>query len=276
MQVTRARSILLTARLNPCHHRCKYCQVGQKKLAHVPATRFLQFAERFLEWQYAHAPDLDVGYMLNYTFDYDRDTLRRLHDLKTRFAFDYPPLRSMLLGGLPWRPDEALRSWLIERQEFGLTNVHATLAGVDATHDYWNGRPGNFELLMRTLRMAKDLGMSNATRLFVTRSTLPRLEELRDRLDQLPSHPRDRRYTMPFFYAGWSTRHETERIDEDIRDNLPQWVRALARNAAEAGEWRSEREWVAHIRERPEPEVHTKLYINVADDNIDRARVNGL
>jgi hypothetical protein len=264
------KEIHIHAKTVPCAHSCKYCLMGKKKLAGISPLRFLSFVERFIEWSRTRSSAPEVGYILNYTANYDRDTLVRLRELKTRFGLDYAPLRSVTLGGLPWRDDEGIRRWLTERQEFGLTNVHASLAGTGSVHDYWNGKTGNFDLLMRTLQVGKALGMSVATRMFVTKSTLPLLEELNAMLDRFPPHASDRRYALPFFYAGWGAKLESERIDEAARDSLPRWLDPLITRSSSEGSWRSEREWIAHIESRAAPRVETNLIINVTDTNIER------
>jgi hypothetical protein len=264
------KEIHIHAKTIPCAHSCKYCLMGKKKLARITPLRFLSFVERFMEWRRRKSTAPKVGYILNYTANYDRDTLVRLHDLKNRFDVDYAPLRSVTLGGLPWRDDEGIREWLMERQEFGLTNVHASLAGTGAVHDYWNGRKGNFDLIMRTLKAGSELGTSIATRMFVTKSTLPLLEELNEALDRFPAHKNDRRYALPFFYAGWGAKLEADRIDEDTRDRLPAWFAPLIKRSSSEGCWRSEREWIMQIESRATSDVDTDLIINVTDANIER------
>jgi hypothetical protein len=264
------KELHIHAKTIPCAHSCKYCLMGKKRLARITPLRFLSFVERFMEWSRRKSSAPAVGYILNYTANYDRDTLVRLRELKNRFDVDYAPLRSVTLGGLPWRDDEGIRAWLTERQEFGLTNVHASLAGTGSVHDYWNGQKGNFDLLMRTLKLGRALGMSIATRIFVTKSTVPLIEELCEMLDRFPPHSNDRRYALPFFYAGWGAKLESERIDETIRDSLPNWFGPLIERSSSEGCWRSEREWIADIESRTTSDIETKLIINLTDANIER------
>jgi hypothetical protein len=168
---------------------------------------------------------------------------------------------------LPWRDDSALNDWLVERQSLGLKTVHASLAGVGEVHDFWNGRAGNFDLIMRTLQAAGDLGLALGARLFVSKSTLPHLAALNERLERLPKHEEDWRYATPFFYFGWGAWFEDERIDEAERDALPSWMKPLVER--DGGAWRSEREWIAHLSSQPPRKAdETQLVINVDDDNI--------
>jgi hypothetical protein len=244
--------------------------MGDKKLAKLPPTRISAIVERFLEWEQARGGDMYVAYVLNYTSDYDRHTLELVRDLSDRFPRRYKPLSGITLGGLPWRPEDELRAWLLERQEFGCKTAHASIAGTGKVHDYWNGRPGNFDLIMTTLRIAGELGMGLGARLFVTKSTVPMLQDLNEMLEQMPKHENDWRYALPFFYAGWGAKLEAERIDEDIRDSLPDWLDPLIKRSSCDGFWRSEREWITHIEASPEQPIETNLILNVTDDNIGR------
>jgi len=261
-------SIHIHSKLVACAHSCKYCSMGKKKIAHISPHRIHALLERFLAWETSQ--EISVGYIVNYSADYDRTTLELLRDLSIRFPREYEPLKRITLGGLPKRTDAELRTWLSERQEFGCISAHGSFAGAGTTHDYWNGQRGNYDLIVRTLRIAGEIGMAVLARLFVVKSTLPTLQALNDELDALPEHDKNWRYAVPYFYAGWASRLEEERIDERVRDDLPSWLGDLLRKARSAeGECRSEREWIEAIRSQPEPR-NVGLILNVTDANIDR------
>ncbi|WP_412771732.1 hypothetical protein [Nitrobacter sp.] len=242
--------------------------MGKKKIARIQPGRLHALLERFLEWETSH--DMRIGYIVNYSADYDRATLEYLKDLSERFPRDYEPLRRISLGGLRKRTDEELRLWLHERQQFGCISAHGSFAGHGEVHDYWNGQRGNYDLIVRTLRIAGEIGMAILARLFVVKSTLSTLQELNDTLDTLPDHQNNCRYAVPYFYAGWGSRLEEERIDERTRDELPSWLHRLLREARSAeGECRSEREWIEVIRNDP-AQRKNGLILNVTEDNIER------
>ncbi|BGE88065.1 MULTISPECIES: hypothetical protein [Methylosinus] len=265
-----ARRMLVHAKLFPCAHSCKYCLMGDKKLTRMTSERFLRLVERLLEWELEQAGEIYISYVLNYTSDYDRKTLGLVRDLELKFPRSYPTLSGITLGGLRWRARAELREWLLERQAFGCRTAHASLAGIGGVHDAWNGRAGNFDLIMSTLEIAGDIGMALGARLFVARSTLPHLRALDDMLNQLPKHDGDWRYALPFFYFGWGVRHEEERIDEKIRDALPAWMEPLIRESTREGVWRSEREWIDLVRSGRFAAREPQLILNVNDGNIEQ------
>src|SRR5208282_3160062 len=113
----------------------------------------------------------------------------------------------ILLGGLFWRPDDEMRTWLRQRQDIGIKVVVASFAGHGEFYDRWSGRPGDFDFQMRTLRVAADLGMELRQRLFLTNSTIPLLDELIGKLDALPGGFGDRCAHL-LFYCGLAKRLE--------------------------------------------------------------------
>jgi len=245
--------------------------MGDKRLAKITSARFCGLVERFLEWGERRSGGLKefpIYYVLNYACDYDRSTLQLLKRLWERFPH-WSGLDSILLGGLPRREDDATREWLIERQSFGCKYVIASFAGAGVIHDYWNGRPGDFDHLLNMLRIAIELGMELETRMFLTKSTVGTMEMLFERIDELPPH-KGESFVSLLSYAGWGSRLENERIDEKMRDALPPRVASLIEPMLVRHPWRSEREWIDHFRGEPAAETITDLVVNLTDDNVDR------
>lgn len=258
--------VFIHAKRAACSHSCRYCLMGDKTLARFSTERLQRFILRFLEWGARRA--VAVSYVVNYSDEYDRETLDMLATLNARFPSRYP-LGALAFGGVKPRGETDMRAWLKERWRYGCRSAHATFAGTHAVHDGWNGRAGNFEVLMRGLRLAGEIGMARGARLLVARSTLASLEELNAHLDRLPRNPGDWRYAQPFFYLGWGARLEEERIDEDMRDALPGWLAPLMARSASSGRWRSEREWIAHLSATPEQPTRLELDIDLTDAAID-------
>src|SRR5262249_53592596 len=105
-------------------------------------------------------------------------------------------------------------------------------------------------------------------RIFVLQSTLGLLEELVAKLDRLPpAAAADRQFSL-FFYRGFATRFENERITADIRDRLPAYVNPVDSPAHEP--WHSEAEWIEIVGDEDAPghDIHLKLFLT--EDNIGR------
>ncbi len=75
------------------------------------------------------------------------------------------------------------------------------------------------------------------------------------------------RVASPFFYAGLASRHEPERITEDIRDNLPERINRL--RSPRFDNWLSEHEWIPIMLETADQPRKLILKLDVDEDNID-------
>jgi hypothetical protein len=144
---------------------------------------------------------------------------------------------------------------------------HASFAGCGEIHDRWNGRAGDFDYQTSILRLGGERGMVRQERLFLTQNTLPIFDRLLDILDGIPGEVSSR-VASPFFYAGLATRYESERITEDIRDNLPERIQRL--RPRKFDNWRSEREWIPVMLETASQPRKLILKLDVDESNIDR------
>lgn len=256
--------IALYARIAPCAHHCRYCLLGEKKLANISFSRFAALVDRFIDWkQQQGMKDFDVFHWVRFSYDFDIVVMTRWIKLWERLG----RCPDMLLGGLPLRPEDELRTWLLERKKAGIQEVHASFAGYGEFHDRWNGRKGDFEFQMKTLQIAAELGMELSQRLFVTNSTLPLLDGLLDKLEAIPAKIRHR-YLSPFFYMGFAKQFEGERITEKVLDRLPERLMRLYR--ANKSNWRSERSWMEAVRTEEEAPEEVMLRLEPDEFNIDR------
>jgi hypothetical protein len=109
--------------------------------------------------------------------------------------------------------------------------------------------------------------MVRREKLFLTQNTLPVFERLLDILDGIPGEV-THRSVSPFFYAGLASRYESERITEEIRDNLPERIERL--RSGKFSSWRSEREWIPTMLETADQPRKLTLKLDVDETNIDR------
>jgi len=263
-KVGKVLDLTIEANVSPCAHICRYCSIGDRG-PKFPLTRWMAFVERFLDWQKAQgpeAPGVQGGFLP--AFNFDLNALVRLNQwLKGTQGFT---LTWIPLGGVKMRSELEMRKWLLERQAIGIEGVSGSFVGHGAVHDRWNGRHGDFAFLMRTLRTAAELGMKHGTTLFLTKSSLPLMDELARILDALPT-PYDGRHVRPFYYIGHGAHHDAERITEEDRDNLPAFVKE---SVGRDFDLRSEREWIEIVRGEKETPQDLYLHLELTADNIDR------
>jgi AdoMet-dependent heme synthase len=126
-------------------------------------------------------------------------------------AFGTPPPLLVLTGGDPmWRKDLAdlvryatesgltvaltpsgtpapTRARLEELAAAGLSRIAVSLDGPDAeSHDAFRRVRGSYDWTMQIIERAKDIGLALQINTTVSRSTLPRLREMADRVQQFP------------------------------------------------------------------------------------------
>jgi hypothetical protein len=251
-----------------CAHSCRYCPISRKQ-SPIALDRYEKLVMRFREWERTSGRfERPGGHLPGYQYNYDRATLDMMSRLDGPMSF-----KGLSLGGLPRLDDRECRSWLQNLLSYGVEHIHATLAGVDDLHDHWNGKPGNFQSIMRYLRVAGELGIARWHRLLLSKGTLPQLEQLIERLDRLSPGGADFTHVSPFFYQSIHQRAqpqvEAERIDEEIRDSLPAPINGLMTKPEGRQSDLSEREWIEHLRSQPARPYEVDLWIRVNQHSID-------
>jgi hypothetical protein len=259
------KGLRFSLRHAPCAHICRYCLISEsRKRSALPFSRFEQLVHRFHDWTQSGGRDeLEIGIFVGPSFDYDLETLKGIARLRARRGSTFQMLN---LGGLRIRRGDALAAWLEERRAAGILGFHTSLAGYGETHDRWNGRVGDFDYQTSILRMAGERGMVRREKLFLTQNTLPIFDRLLDILDGIPGEIVSRS-ASPFFYAGLAARYESERITEDIRDDLPERINRL--RPRKFDNWLSEREWIPMMMETASQPRRLTLKLDVDETNID-------
>ncbi len=168
-----ARGLTVEASTSPCAHICRYCSIGDRG-GKFPLERWMAFVERCQDWAKTEGPpefEIQGGFPgPSYNFDLpDFVALQEWYERTLGHRIGWIPL-----GGLKMR-SRADGARLVARApgRRGVTGVWASFVGTHGTHDRWNGRHGDFDFLLQTLRSAAELGLKHAATLFVTKSSLP-------------------------------------------------------------------------------------------------------
>jgi sulfatase maturation enzyme AslB (radical SAM superfamily) len=248
---------------NSCAHECRYCFFDNHKSSKNPFNRFSSIADRFLEWKKTQGlTNFPVIFRWFYSDDAEPAVLKKDIELATREKMH----RSLFLGGMRMRPESEMRIRLQKLRDVGVKFAYASFAGYGDVHDYWNSRPGDFEFLINTMTSAANLGMVFFQRIFLMKSTLPTLEKLIDKLDELPIKVKSREI-YPLFYSGRARYLEDERVTAADLEVLPERVTKFLKKRKN---WRTEREWMDTVYEREETSANVILKLYLDDTNIDR------
>jgi hypothetical protein len=260
------------AQTAPCANHCRYCHLSHRKPANITFGRFGSVLRRFMEWKEERGlADFKIGFWLGRSQNYDIQTLKGVMDL---WECQKGRLDLMMMGGLYWRPDDEMETWLRQRRDVGVKSVLASFTGHGRFHDNWAGRRGDFDFQMRALAAAADLGMELHERLFLTNSTIPLLDELIEGLEALPGRARAR-YAHPFFYWGRAKRLEHERVTRETLDALPEHIKGLYQSDESPTHlnwksWRSEGQWIDLVDTEEDAPEKVTLNLKLTEENIDR------
>lgn len=257
--------IHLTAGIAPCAYYCRYCQMGYGRPAKFGIGRFEKMLNRFFEYkEKLGSDDFDVSHWLGYTYDLDKDDFAVQIRMFEKSGWN-PKL--LLMGGVRHRHGDELVQWLTERRGMGMERVVATYFGLNEQHDYMNNKEGHFEYQIELQKLAGELGYRNEQRMFLLRSTMPVMEQLLDRLEEVGASVTDK-CAYPLFYSGRARRYDGDRVTMELLENQPERVKAVYRN--DIYKWKSEKDWIEAAKGEASSYESGHVSLLLTDDNIEK------
>ncbi|MDR2687939.1 MAG: hypothetical protein LBB75_09305 [Oscillospiraceae bacterium] len=223
-------SLYIQNLLAPCHCRCRYCFLcARGEAGGVPYGRGEALARRIHE----ALPALPLSYTCGYCYDYP--------ELPRNIAFNrelgFAGAGFLQINGAAMREAGELRAWLETLREAGAASIDATFYGLEATHDAFAARPGDFDYLLRILRAAKELDYEIICTFPVTEENKAETAPL---LALLESEGLTRFYGFLPDHRGRGARLEDIRLTRASMEALPENVRQCANLA----NYKTEAEWL--------------------------------
>jgi hypothetical protein len=166
-------------------------------------------------------------------------------------------------GGVRFRSDEGIREWLSRWRDAGSTIVHGSFAGHRESHDWWNNRRGDYDVLLRIQRIAVDMGFQISHSVFLTKKALLSLDALLEDLTRLSAKPVNQWAFLPAYLGrARSISAESHHITEEDRDHLIQ--NSALTGTYEINKWKSEREQIHELKahEAGIPSHGLNLYVD--------------
>jgi hypothetical protein len=246
-----------------CANHCRFCIIGNLKADNLPIEQFAALVERFDDWKTTRKmPRFDVIFNWMRAANWSMDDAAAMMKLHHRVM---PQIRKTLfMGGIDFKSDCDLKVWLGGHRKLGTDLLWVSLAGSREMHDKWAGRKGDFEFNMRAIGLANDLGYTRGEVLFLTKSTLPLLEELLDTLDAIPG--REWRKIRVVHYRGRGKRMMHERI---TTEDLQLLSARVLKDLQERESLRTEAEWIRLFqKEEVSKPLNGRLLLNVTKNNI--------
>jgi hypothetical protein len=246
-----------------CANHCRFCIIGNAQPDNLPMERFAELVERFDDWRKAQKiQQFDVVFNWMRAANWSMDTAAAMMSLHHRVM---PEIRKTLfMGGIEFKSDDDLKVWLAGHRELGADLLWVSLAGSQEMHDRWVGRKGDYEFNMKAIRLANELGYTRGEVLFLTKSTLPLLEDLLDTLDVIPG--REWRKIRVVHYRGRGKHMMHERI---TKEDLQLLSKRVLEDLQERDSLRTEIEWIRLFqKEEFSKPLKRRLLLSVTESNI--------
>lgn len=220
----------------PCENRCRYCLLSwDGKLCGVDYDRSAAYAGRFYRWMKANRPELDFAFYWGYSMEHPKllETVDFLREIGS------PGGKFLQFDGMKFRTDPQIRELLTNLRDHGIGLIDLTFYGTECYHDRFAARQGDFDYLMRTLRIANEVGLAVNAGIALNHENAHQAGEL---LDRLTMHRLNHVFAFVPHGEGRGEALEPVRFRLSDYEALPDPVKAVfnRRKFRPEGEWVSE------------------------------------
>lgn len=257
--------IVIIAYNQMCCNHCRFCSVGQKRFDDISFDQFTAVMEHFIEWKEREGRIKVFAPAIQHTHVFlTYEQSQKFRELCAQG--DCAPL-PLQMNGCIFMPQDDMRRLLEGHRRAGYDRLSLTFCGNQPVHDLWAGRRGEFAFLLKIAKIAAELGYQRQEQIFLSKSSIPVLDELIEELDKLPGEYT--RSIYPFNYIGFAQKLENERI---TRQDLPA-VSAKAEPYLELIDgmydmpYQSEAEWIEWVAQNYDNEApRNKHYLRIRLD----------
>lgn len=254
-------SIVIIAYNQVCCNHCRFCSVGKKRFDDISFSQFVKVMERFLEWKErggripVFAPAIQHTHAL---LSYEQS--QKFLELCARGNCTPLPLQ---MNGCIFMPQDDMYSLLERHRRAGYDRLSLTFCGNRSVHDLWAGRRGEFDFLLKIARITAQLGYHRQEQIFLSKSSIPVLDELLDQLDELPGE--HTRSIYPFNYIGFAQKLENERINSDdllsVPDKAKPYIELI--DGIHNEPYRSESEWIDWVKKNYDNDAPRDRFLGI-------------
>ncbi len=240
----------------PCQCACKHCKgrggggAGEKLSTQqdiVPYSVAKDVVMRIWDWKQTHNYKnmmITFGAADCEDFEGNFDMMHLVGNLYARYGASF--------NGMRMRTPEELDEFFRKVSEAGYKTCYTTFYGTRDFHDWFAGRKGDYSLMINSVKAIAKHHMQNVHVLFVSRSTLPYLDEITEILESLPG---EKQLTYrPILNKSDVLTPESERLHKAEFYALPEKYRC-----SDMYRLKTRAEWLEHIRS-PKFKEETKNY----------------
>lgn len=240
----------------PCYCSCRHCLLcSQHRATGVDYQRGEAFSRRFYAWLKENRPDLSGMYYVGYCMDFPE-----LSQFAAYFH-EQTGMTHLMFDGMAFRDEAEIKSLFTDLQDAGIQEIHFTFYGTEHYHDKFAGRKGDYSYMMRTARIAQDMGLLVSAGVMITMENAAQMEELISLLQNagiqnimlLLPHAKGRGYEM-----------SNLRLTEEAYRMLPISVQSRI----SLNRYQTESQW---LQTKNFPEVKQRhLTLSLTEENIER------
>ena len=236
----------------PCACRCRYCLLSwDGRLPGADWERSRDYAARFAAWIKTERPEIAFHLSFGYSMEHPRlpqvlDFLRKIGSVSAKY---------LQCDGLRMREEEETGAFVSMLKERGIEHLNFTYYGIEAYHDRFASRRGDFQWLRRLHRAAQDAGLQTSAGIPLYQDNVSQVDELLAELGE--------KNTRLFIPHAEGRGAALERIRLRIRDFSRMSEEAQGR--LNRAIYRSEAEWLA--APPPQPEQRS-LLLSLTPENI--------
>ena len=172
-------SVLIQTLCVPCHNRCRYCLLSwDGRALGADWDRSVRLAERYLKELRERCPEISGSFSFGYSMEHPdlRGAIRTLRRLGS------PTADFLQCDGMKQRSEGECAGLMDMLREEGIRQLNFTVYGLEAYHDRFAGRKGDYALLLRMMGAARTAGLPFTTGIPLTAENHAEAGELVGRL----------------------------------------------------------------------------------------------
>ena len=165
----------------PCENRCRYCLLSYDgKVSGVDYKHSERYAKRFYEWLRENHPELSFLFGFGYSMEHPNllsavDFCQSIGSAAGEF---------LQFDGMKFRTDEELETLLRQLKAHGIKLIDLTFYGTEEYHDRFAARRGDYQLMIRTLQTANQIGLDVTVSIPITHENACQIDALIAKLNQ--------------------------------------------------------------------------------------------
>lgn len=175
------KSIIMQILSVPCSCHCRYCLLSwNNHPVGADYERCKRYAEKFHEFILEHHPKIQFDFTFGYSMDHPNllneiDFLNTLGSVQGKF---------LQLDGLRFRSEDEIHELMRGLSDHGVEHVNFTFYGLQAYHDRFSGRQGDFSYLLKLAESARKQGIDTSAGIPLTSENAEQAEELISLLEE--------------------------------------------------------------------------------------------